>query len=157
MTTMTQRKWDLGDTILAAVAHWSCMCPIKAPRPCMHPGCPEMAMTQGSRCLGHKRERQSAEITRRMESPEAREHKAFYDSSTWRKFRLEVLRREPFCRACRAAGCVRLAEMVDHIVPIRHGGDRLSWANLAPLCHACHNAKRGEEAHGASAVQSDDG
>ena len=154
---MTSRKWDLGDTSFRSMAHWSCMCPIKAPRPCMHPGCPEMAMPQGSRCLRHKRERQSAEITRRMESPEAREHKAFYDSSTWRKFRLEVLRREPFCRACRALGCARLADMVDHIVPIRLGGDRLSWANLAPLCGPCHQAKRGEEAHGPRAVQSDDG
>lgn len=123
----------------------------------MHPGCPEMALAQGSRCLRHKREKQSVEVRRRMESPEAREHKAFYDSATWRRFRLEVLRREPFCRACKAAGVARLADMVDHIVPIRLNGDRLSWANTQPLCGPCHQVKRGEEAHGILAVQSDDG
>ncbi len=158
MTTMNSRAlWDLGDTLLGSMAHWTGMCPSKAPRPCMHPGCPEMAMASGSRCLRHKRERQSVEITRRMESPEAREHKAFYDSSTWRKFRLELLRREPLCRVCRAAGCVTLAEMVDHIVPIRLGGDRLSWANVQPLCARCHQVKRGEEAHGPRGVQGNDG
>ena len=132
------------------------MCPLKAPRPCMQPGCPETAMAQSSRCLKHKREKQTLEIKRRMESPEAREHKRFYDSATWRKFRLEVLRREPLCRACRALGCVRLADMVDHIVPIKQGGDRLSWANCQPLCSDCHQVKRGEEAHGILTVGSND-
>lgn len=144
---------DLGDTSPRAVAHWSCMCPLKAPRPCMHPGCPEMAEVQSSRCSRHRKERQSAETARRMESPEAIEHKRFYDSTTWRKLRLEILRREPFCRACKALGVARLAEMVDHIAPIRLGGDRLSWANLQPLCNTCHAQKRADESNEGRTVQ----
>ena len=55
----------------------------------------------------------------------------------WQQTRQVVLAQEPVCRLCRDA----LATMVDHIVPIRDGGDRLAYENLQPLCNQCHVQK----------------
>jgi 5-methylcytosine-specific restriction endonuclease McrA len=61
---------------------------------------------------------------------------AFYKSAQWKKVRAQVLAREPFCRACK-----RVAQVVDHIVEIKDGGAKVSYDNLQPLCHNCHNKK----------------
>lgn len=71
----------------------------------------------------------------------------WYCSARWRRLRLEVLRAEPFCRSCTAAGRRMLTVDVDHIV--KHNGDAaLFWnrANLQGLCKPCHTNKtrRGE-------------
>ena len=55
----------------------------------------------------------------------------------WQQTRQVVLSQEPVCRLCRNA----LASMVDHIQPIRDGGDRLAYDNLQPLCNKCHAQK----------------
>ena len=55
----------------------------------------------------------------------------------WQKTRKVVLAQEPVCRMCRNA----VASMVDHITPIRDGGERLAYENLQPLCNACHVVK----------------
>jgi 5-methylcytosine-specific restriction protein A len=124
--------------------HSEHMSPMKAQRPCSHPGCPEL-ISFGSRCEAHRRQSQSLQTARRMERPELKRDKAFYDSALWRRVRMEVLRQEPWCRACKAAGRATLADMVDHIVRIQDNGERLARANLQALCSVCHNAKRGRE------------
>ncbi len=43
---------------------------------------------------------------------------------------------EPLCRMCG-----RLADLVDHIVPIMDGGAVLDEENLQSLCTACHARK----------------
>jgi 5-methylcytosine-specific restriction protein A len=33
------------------------------------------------------------------------------------------------------------AIVVDHVVPLKMGGERFDWANLQSLCASCHNRK----------------
>ena len=63
-----------------------------------------------------------------------------YDGQ-WGKVSEYVRRIEPMCRRCRDA----LAQMVDHIIPIKQGGERLALDNLQPLCNSCHNKKTRED------------
>jgi 5-methylcytosine-specific restriction enzyme A len=63
-----------------------------------------------------------------------------YDAD-WQRLRLAVLDREPFCRICEADGRTEAAVLVDHIVPIEDGGERLDESNLQPLCRLCHGNK----------------
>lgn len=55
-------------------------------------------------------------------------------------WRTAVLSAEPLCRACTALGLVRLAEEVDHRVPLEKGGD-YSFENANPLCRKHHRDK----------------
>ena len=55
-----------------------------------------------------------------------------------------VLRAAPLCVRCDKAGRVRLAQEVDHIVPLTKGGTD-DLANLQGLCRECHAAKTAED------------
>lgn len=59
--------------------------------------------------------------------------------------RERVLREEPICRMCIAAGRVRASTIADHIIPKAEGGsdDR---ENYQGACDPCHRAKTAEEA-----------
>ena len=59
----------------------------------------------------------------------------------WSKVSKFVRASEPICRRCKNA----LAEMVDHIKPLKEGGDRLDLNNLQPLCNKCHSIKTRED------------
>lgn len=62
------------------------------------------------------------------------------------------LAKEPLCRHCKAKGIYRIADEVDHIIPLALGGDD-SDANTQPLCFECHAVKSaldGAESAGAS-------
>jgi 5-methylcytosine-specific restriction protein A len=61
-----------------------------------------------------------------------------YDA-TWRKQRLALLREQPLCRLCLAAGRTVAATVADHIVPLADGGTN-ETDNLQPLCKRCHDA-----------------
>ena len=68
----------------------------------------------------------------------------FYESTAWRKLRAMFIRTNPVCIECGRTGAV-----VDHIVRVNDDPDRaLEWSNLQTMCHRCHNAKSGREAHG---------
>ena len=60
--------------------------------------------------------------------------------AAWRKLRLVILNAEPLCRHCLARGVPVPAVEVDHILPLRDGGDN-ARANLQPLCMGCHDRK----------------
>jgi 5-methylcytosine-specific restriction protein A len=62
----------------------------------------------------------------------------------WRLKRLWVLKTNPLCVACAAAGVQRFAVEVDHVVPIRLGGAD-DYANLQGLCLEHHRAKTASE------------
>jgi len=112
--------------------------PNAASRLCASPGCGETAVRQG-RCPAHMR----AEW-RRVERYRGTAKARGYDED-WKRLRAAVLRVEPFCRACTAAGVIQLAQEVDHVVPLAEGGARLERANVQPLCRECHAAKTGTE------------
>lgn len=72
-----------------------------------------------------------------------------YNTSRWLLLRREHLELEPWCRTCRQEGRARVANTVDHVVPISAGGDPFpSHDGLASYCVPCHSRKtvRGSEA-----------
>jgi len=65
----------------------------------------------------------------------------FYNTRAWHKTRYAYRKRHPMCKMCEDKGITKLAEMVDHITPIKDGGDPLDWNNLQSLCNKCHRRK----------------
>lgn len=55
-----------------------------------------------------------------------------------RKWRLAVLRRDPFCVLCRKRDRIEAATVADHVRPITAGGERFDVDNGRGLCAACH-------------------
>ena len=102
---------------------------------CGEPGCG--VLVASGRCPVHTR-------TERTTRPP---HDRWYRTKPWGRLRLDVLREQPFCVACRAEGRHTVATEIDHIRP--HRGDR-QWfwnrQNLQGLCASHHSAKsaRGE-------------
>lgn len=90
----------------------------------------------GEAWMGKKRKRREAQYNQAR----PKRH-AFYASTQWRKLRKLYRSAHPLCEECERNGIVRLAEMVDHIVPIANGGAALDERNLQSLCRACHNKK----------------
>jgi 5-methylcytosine-specific restriction protein A len=70
-----------------------------------------------------------------------------YHTSTWRRLRKVFLVNNPICVMCETIGKFTPANVVDHIVPIRKGGEFLEWENLQSLCASCHNSKTMKERH----------
>ncbi len=64
----------------------------------------------------------------------------FYDTESWRNKRDYYLEKNPLCNNCGDA-----ATEVDHIVPLRQGGDKWDDGNLQSLCKPCHGKKTAEE------------
>lgn len=62
-----------------------------------------------------------------------------YDTPTWRRFRALQLRQSPVCVLCLDRGIITPATDVDHIVPIKEGGEFLDFANVRSLCHEDHS------------------
>lgn len=86
------------------------------------------------------------------------ESKKTYDSVAWKQLRKIVLSEEPFCQCtdalCKAVTehpnqedgpCGRIAGEVDHIIPMRLGGQPLARSNAQSLCHDCHVRKTRKE------------
>lgn len=72
-----------------------------------------------------------------------------YDRQRWKRLRLAKLRAVPLCEDCRQVGVVRAATVVDHVRPVRLGGEPFPpLSGLMSLCKPCHDAKtvRGPEA-----------
>lgn len=67
----------------------------------------------------------------------------FYLTKTWRAVRKQILLRDNFlCVICKRKG-----NEVDHIKPIKEGGDRYAHSNLQTLCKACHTRKTRRETY----------
>ena len=76
-----------------------------------------------------------------------KEHKSdnydFYNSTAWRNLRKWHIERNPVCQWCLEEGKVNYKDkiIIDHIVEIKDGGDRLNQDNLMTLCLPHHNQK----------------
>lgn len=68
------------------------------------------------------------------------DRKKFYNSSDWKKIRLQVLSSNPFC-----VDCGKPADTVDHKKAIKDGGSKLDLNNLQSMCKSCHNIKENQE------------
>lgn len=115
--------------------------PKSAPTPCRYPGCAQVLNTPGY-CAQHqsKVHRDYGYARKSFD-----EEMGFYQSARWRNTRAVVLRDHPLCCSCQTKGVLQLAKVVDHIVPIKKGGERFERSNLQSLCVPCHNAKTASE------------
>jgi 5-methylcytosine-specific restriction protein A len=102
-------------------------------KPCTFPGCSRLV--ERDCCDLHARSKRSFYKAQD-------ENRGFYSSVKWQRLRGWFIRRNPVCVLC-----LRPAEVVDHILAIKDGGEALSDANLQSLCNRCHQRKRGQEAH----------
>lgn len=71
----------------------------------------------------------------------------FYQSKQWRKVRKLYVQQNPLCVHCEARGLTTAVQEVDHIKPLRLGGEKFDFENLQSLCKSCHARKSGKEAH----------
>ncbi|MBI1824825.1 MAG: HNH endonuclease [Planctomycetes bacterium] len=101
--------------------------PHSAPYPCRFAGCRALTFN-GVLCDAHRRVADISD-TRRPNSS-ARGY-----TSTWRRLRIMVLRREPLCQW---PECNEPANQVDHIVPLSKGGTN-EFSNLQSLCARHHS------------------
>ena len=69
----------------------------------------------------------------------------FYLSVQWRRFRQWYISNHALCEQCEREGLTVPAAMVDHVVELKDGGDRLSAANAQSLCWKCHGIKTATE------------
>ena len=89
-----------------------------------------MAAPGSSYCLEHKPARAPKDTD------------PFYISVAWRAFREWFISRHPLCETCEREGRGAVpAAMVDHVIELKDGGDRLSEANAMSLCWRCHGQK----------------
>ena len=65
------------------------------------------------------------------------------DSRAWRARRLEVLARDQWT----CFYCMQPATTVDHVIPIKDGGDPLAYDNLVSSCITC-NSRKGSRSQG---------
>lgn len=72
-------------------------------------------------------------------------HDAVYNSVTWKKLRLEKLKKNPLCEVCLKRGKVESARDVHHITPIGTVESKqakqvlgFDFENLQSLCKQCH-------------------
>lgn len=69
-------------------------------------------------------------------------NKRFYKSRQWRELRLKALERDKYrCQNCGKVGKFE----IDHIEPLRAGGEFWNLDNLQTLCRRCHFKKTAAE------------
>lgn len=113
--------------------------PRKPKRPCRYPGCNKLV--DGHYCEEHQR-KVTADYNRYGRDEIT---KNFYKTPEWLAVREKQLTDHPYCTECLKKGVYTKATMVDHIKPIKRGGNRLDPNNLQSLCWACHSRKSVEE------------
>lgn len=84
--------------------------------------------------------KQTPDPSRRKQERATPQDKRYW-SNAWRKLRGNYLKKYPICKVCG-----KLANVVDHITPVRLGGSFWDTSNMQPLCTSCHNSKSGKEA-----------
>ena len=110
--------------------------PMRAARPCGHPGCRGTAAI-GSFCNSHA---VSARATRPYDAWRGSSRERGYDRD-WALVRVQALERDSYeCQECKQRGVLKRATEVHHIVPIRRAPWlRLVLTNLISLCKECHS------------------
>lgn len=109
--------------------------PQRAPTACKRPGCRGLVRAGVCSVCGPLRRAAASEHDERRGSSRQRGYDA-----RWDRLRTAHLAGEPLCRMCGLP-----AVLVDHIIPIRDGGERLDENNLQSLCRRCHDVKTAED------------
>lgn len=70
---------------------------------------------------------------------------AVYNTSIWRKLRLQYISEHPLCERCLKIDKITPATQVHHLIPIDEGNNvsekktlGYNWDNLEALCQDCH-------------------
>ena len=101
----------------------------KARKYCASYPCPALAVN-GAYCAEHK------------PAAAPKETDPFYLSVRWRRFRAWYLANHALCEQCEREGRGPVpADMVDHIIEIKDGGELTSEVNAMALCWKCHAVK----------------
>lgn len=87
-------------------------------------------------------------VPQRVAFEREKDNSSFYNSWPWRKFSKRYKQSNPICVECEKNGLIVPVKVVDHIVPINAGGERLSEDNCQSLCESCHNRKSSNESRG---------
>jgi len=82
------------------------------------------------------------EPSKRKPMHERRTVEPRYNTHRWRRYRDFFLKLNPICAECDEA-----ATVVDHIEPVRLGGEFWAPENHQGLCKHHHDSKSGREAH----------
>lgn len=114
--------------------------PNVAPHPCAVRSCPNLAEGNERYCIAHQKQ-----FAARQDDERGTASQRGY-GARWRKLRMMVLARNPFCADPYHihGGQLVLATDVDHVVPKRLGGQD-TFENLEGLCHSCHSRKTADE------------
>lgn len=106
----------------------------RAKTPCGHTPCPKLV--RDTYCDDHEpnRDRNRSKYKKRK----------IYKSARWNRISRQYLNTHPICEGCGR----RASEEVDHITPLRDGGDKWSSENLQALCSKCHGKKSADEIDG---------
>ena len=118
--------------------------PYKLKKSCNYPLCNKLVDTGTPYCDKHRKKVNIEYKNSRTDE----EEQAFYRSYHWQKLRKYKLSRDPLCEICLRGEIVKEAAMVDHIRPIKNGGDLMALGNLQSLCVSCHNRKKAKEIKG---------
>ncbi|WP_311316029.1 HNH endonuclease [Cytobacillus oceanisediminis] len=103
----------------------------------------DMSLSKCDSCKAKKNERHQLYDKYRRDKEAA----AFYKSKSWQLIREQALLRDlGLCQYCLAKDKITLADMVDHIIPVKEAWElRLVLDNLQSLCNSCHAAKTSED------------
>ncbi|MBS4191756.1 HNH endonuclease [Bacillus sp. FJAT-49705] len=117
-------------------------------RPCNAPSCRNL--TRERYCEEHKQievQQNKARHNYYDKYQRDKDAAAFYKSVAWQRMREQALQRDlGLCQHCFANKEITLADMVDHIIPIKLAWEYRLWLdNLQSLCNRCHAAKTAED------------
>lgn len=120
-----------------------------SPRPCRKPGCPALVRGRIGYCETHRREAKHDEMAsyNRMHPERA---SSPYGTARWRRAAKAHLAAHPCCTDPFGVHgeFVPFAEVVDHVEPVRLGGEFWDSTNWQGLCRSCHERKTALERGG---------
>ena len=120
--------------------------PNKPMKICNHPGCTNFIYGNNKYCSIHKKLHiDDSKIYNEKYNETRDEIDDIYYSTKWRKLRKWFIDKNPICAECLKNDLIVAAEIVDHIVEVRDGGDFFDIDNLQSLCRHCHNIKTAKE------------
>lgn len=118
--------------------------PSKPPKPCRHPGCPEITTDPSGYCHRHREYEKAVrnDYEKRRGSAASRG----YDRR-WRNCAKSFLAEHPLCKLCEKENRLTPATLVDHIISVTGPDDPLFWEpdNHQSLCSSCHSIKTAKE------------
>lgn len=122
------------------------MTPTRPGKECSEPGCSKVVEGGETRCEEHEKNPSYRGNEAYDHYHRDEESRKFYNSTRWRKARAKKLKEDPLCERCLEEGRTIVADVVDHIVPIKVAPSRkLDPTNFQSLCHKCHNQKSRED------------